>query len=172
MDAEIGEYFGTLLPSHFGDFTTEYAAARSAGHLAQKRRQNRAVGTLLISLAARSGGVHIVGAIFMGFYFDAAKEMQRAIPIGVLESEIRVFPTRDSYCSTVGPSCGCDSDCSHRPNPASVRSRAALSDSVLAVHFTDVISVEGMGNVVAEMPHIVPVGVVQGVPIAPTYKLS
>ena len=77
MDAEIGEYFGTLLPSHFGDFTTEYAAARSAGHLAQKRSQKRAVGTSLISLAARSGGVHIVGAIFMGFYFDAAKEMQR-----------------------------------------------------------------------------------------------
>jgi folate-binding protein YgfZ len=28
--AEIGEYFGTLLPSHFGDFTAEYAAARCA----------------------------------------------------------------------------------------------------------------------------------------------
>jgi hypothetical protein len=120
----------------------------------------------------RHHAVHIVGATFMGFYFDAAKEMQRGVSTGVLESEIRVFPTRNSYCSTVGPSCGCDSDCSHRPNPASVRSRAALSDSVLAVHFTDVISAEGMGNVVAEMPHIVPVGVVQRVRIAPTYKLS
>src|SRR5579864_1405433 len=30
MGAEIGEYFGTLLPSHFGDFTAEYAAARCA----------------------------------------------------------------------------------------------------------------------------------------------
>ena len=28
--ADIGEYFGTLLPSHFGDFTAEYAAARCA----------------------------------------------------------------------------------------------------------------------------------------------
>ena len=28
--AEIDEYFGTLLPSHFGDFTAEYAAARCA----------------------------------------------------------------------------------------------------------------------------------------------
>ena len=53
----------------------------------------------------------------MGFYFDAVKEMQRGVPTGVLESEIRVFPTRNSYCSTVGPSCGCDSDCSRRPNP-------------------------------------------------------
>src|SRR5580704_13817959 len=26
--ASIGEYFGTLLPSHFGDFGTEYAAMR------------------------------------------------------------------------------------------------------------------------------------------------
>ena len=78
MDAEIGEYFGTLLPSHFGDFTTGYAAARSAGASGpEKEREKRVVGTLLISLAARSGGVHIVGAIFMGFYFDAAKEMQR-----------------------------------------------------------------------------------------------
>ncbi len=30
MGAEIGEFFGTLLPSHFGDFTAEYAAARCA----------------------------------------------------------------------------------------------------------------------------------------------
>jgi folate-binding protein YgfZ len=28
--AEVGEYFGTLLPSRFGDFKTEYAAARDA----------------------------------------------------------------------------------------------------------------------------------------------
>jgi len=28
--AEIGEYFGTLLPSRFGDFAAEYSAARNA----------------------------------------------------------------------------------------------------------------------------------------------
>ena len=32
--AEIGEYFGTLLPSRFGDFKTEYAAARNEVGLA------------------------------------------------------------------------------------------------------------------------------------------
>ena len=32
--AEAGEYFGTLLPSHFGDFGTEYTAARSTVALA------------------------------------------------------------------------------------------------------------------------------------------
>src|ERR1017187_1617217 len=100
------------------------------------------------------------------------EESGRDAATGVLESEIRVFPARSSYCSTIGLSCGRDSDCSHRPNPVSVRSRAALSDSVLAVHFTDVVSVEGIGNVAAEMPHVVPVGVVQRVRIAPTYKLS
>src|SRR5579863_6592380 len=32
--AEVGEYFGTLLPSRFGDFPAEYSAARNTVALA------------------------------------------------------------------------------------------------------------------------------------------